>query len=197
MRNLAILIFDNAEVLDFSGPYEAFSVAEDAAGNKLFNVYMVAERARPVVARNGFTVMPDYTLFDCPKPDIILLPGGDGRRVAMHNPLILDWVKQHHAHTEHTLSVCTGVFFLAKAGLLDGLAATTYHSRFEELAELVPSATLHPDKRWVDNGKIITSAGVSAGIDMSLYVIEKLHGAEQAARTARDMEYDYYPRPQG
>jgi transcriptional regulator GlxA family with amidase domain len=193
MRNLAVLIFDNAEVLDFAGPYEAFSVAEDVqTGQKLFNVYMVAERARPVVARNGFTVMPDYTLYDCPKPDIVLLPGGDGRKIAMHNPLILDWVRQHHAHTELTLSVCTGAFFLAKAGLLDGLHATTYHECFEELQAVVPSATLHRDRRWVDNGNIITSAGVSAGIDMSLYVIGKLHGADQAAKTARDMEYDHY-----
>lgn len=193
MRNLAILMFDHAEVLDFAGPYEAFSVAEDVqTGQKLFNVYMVAERARPVVARNGFTVMPDYTLFDCPKPDLILLPGGDGRKIAMHNPLILDWVRQHHAHTEHTLSVCTGAFFLAMAGLLDGLHATTYHECFEELQAVVPSATLHRDRRWVDNGKIVTSAGVSAGIDMSLYMIGKLHGAAQAAKTARDMEYDHY-----
>lgn len=194
MRNLAILLFDQAEVLDFAGPYEAFSVAAGMNGEKLFNVYLVAERARPIVARNGFTVMPDYTLYDAPAPDLMLLPGGDGRRVAMHNPLILEWVKRQHARAEHTLTVCTGVFFLAKAGLLSGLHATTYHECFEELQALVPDVTLHPGQRWVDNGKVITSAGVSAGIDMALYVIEKLHGPALAAATARAMEYDYYPR---
>jgi transcriptional regulator GlxA family with amidase domain len=194
-RNLAILLFDQVEILDFAGPYEVFAVAHNPETREpLFNIYTVAERGRPIVARNGLSVNPDYTLYNAPKADIALLPGGDGRRQAMVNPAILDWVRQQAETVEHLLSVCTGAFFLARTGLLDGLGATTYHTAFDELAQHAPHTTLHPGERWVDNGKIITSAGVSAGIDMALHVVSKLHGEAQAVHTARYMEYDYYPR---
>lgn len=190
-RNLAIMIFDDVEVLDFCGPFEVFAVTRDHVDGttELFNVYTVAERAAPVIARNGLSVNPAYTLENCPKPDIFLVPGGRGTRTEMNNPVALEWIKTQQSSAEMALSVCTGALMLAKAGLLDGLAATTYHTAFDLLAELAPSVTLHRDVRFVDNGSIITSAGISAGIDMALYVVAKLHGIEQARWTAAHMEY--------
>lgn len=191
-RNLAILIFDDVEVLDFCGPFEVFSVTRTSEENRLFNVYTVAEHDKPVRARNGLSVNPDYTIDTCPTPDIILVPGGRGTRKEVNNERLLAWIKTCDAKTDLTLSVCTGAFLLGKVGLLDGLAATTYHTEFDQLQQIVPSVTLRRGDRFVDNGRVITSAGVSAGIDMSLYVVAKLHGVAQANNTAQRMEYDHW-----
>jgi transcriptional regulator GlxA family with amidase domain len=191
-RKVAILIFEEVEVLDFSGPFEVFAVARDEQGAPLFEVYNVAETMAPVLARNGFSVNPHYTIDDCPAPDLLVIPGGRGTRTAMHNARLTAWIQQHSATAEHVLSVCTGALMLGTAGLLEGLAATTYHTAFDELAQVAPNTELRPGKRWVDNGKVITSAGVSAGIDMSLYVVGKLFGFDQAERTAKYMEYEHY-----
>ncbi len=192
MYNLAIMIFDDAEVLDFCGPFEVFAITRDMldATKPLFNVYTIAEKDAPVIARNGLSINPNYTLANCPKPDIFLIPGGQGTRREIHNPALIDWIKNHAKDAELVLSVCTGAFLLAKAGLLDGLSATTYHTAFDTLQELSPTCTLKPGQRFVDNGHIITSAGISAGIDMSLYIIAKLFGMGQALNTAELMEYD-------
>src|SRR5688572_5733811 len=127
-RNVAILIFDEVEVLDFAGPYEVFAVTRQHDEVKPFNVYLVAEKPGPVAARNGFSVNPHYTIHDCPKPDILLVPGGRGTRKIMHEPVMTEWVRQQNNTTELTLSVCTGALVLATAGVLDGLEATTYHT---------------------------------------------------------------------
>jgi transcriptional regulator GlxA family with amidase domain len=158
-----------------------------------FNVYTVAETPAPVLARNRLSINPAYTIHDCPPPDIIVIPGGYGARQAMENPALVDWVRTQAARVELTLSVCTGALILGRAGVLDGLAATTYHSDFDELAEAAPNTELRPGERWVDNGAVVTSAGVSAGIDAALHVVGKLFGEAQAARTARAMEYEYWP----
>jgi transcriptional regulator GlxA family with amidase domain len=191
-RNVAILIFNDVEVLDFCGPFEVFAVSRDHLDNAtaLFNVYTVAE-AGPVIARNGLSVNPAYRLDDCPDPDIVIVPGGRGTRTEVNNPVVLDWVAKHSG-AELVLSVCTGAFLLAKTGQLDGLAATTYHTAFDTLRDLAPTAELRPGSRFVDNGRVITSAGISAGIDMSLYVVARLHGRAQAAWTARHMEYTHW-----
>lgn len=193
-RNLAIMIFDNVEVLDFAGPFEVFAVARDPqdSNTTLFNVYTIAENMGPIIARNGLSINPNYTLDDCPAPDIFLIPGGRGTREAIRNARIIDWITARAADAELVLSVCTGAFLLAKAGLLGGLRATTYHTEFDMLQDLEPAVTLCPGERYVDNGRIITSAGVSAGIDMALYVVSKLHGVEQSIRTAQRMEYDHW-----
>ncbi|GAB4512399.1 MAG: DJ-1/PfpI family protein [Anaerolineae bacterium] len=191
-RNVAIVLFDDVEVLDFAGPFEVFAVTRDYRNGEteLFNVYTVAETPGPVIARNGLSVNPDYTLENCPKPDIFVVPGGVGTRKQMNNDVLLQWVQARNAEAELALSVCTGALVLARAGLLHNLAATTYHTAFDLLHELTPTTTLRPGDRFVDNGRIITSAGISAGIDMSLYVLAKLHGIEQARWTANHMEYD-------
>lgn len=188
-RNLAIVLFDNAEVLDFCGPFEVFSVAGRQTDPPAFDAFTVAERPGPVIARNGLSVNPDHTLDTCPKLDLLLVPGGLGTRTEMNNALLIDWIKRRADEAEIVLSVCTGALLLGKAGLLDGLNVTTHHVAYDLLREIVPSGTIHEDRRFVDNGKIITSAGIAAGIDMSLHVVERLLGEEAAAATARHMEY--------
>ena len=196
-RNVAILIFDDVEVLDFCGPFEVF--AETGQGGSIsgegespFSVYTVAEKAGPVLARNGLSINPSWTLENCPAPDILLIPGGAGTRSQIKNEKLLQWIKDQAGRVELLLSVCTGALLLAKADLLEGLSATTHYQAMEELRALAPNTQLHPTDRYVDNGKIITSAGVSAGIDMSLYVVARLLGSEQAAETAQEMQYDYW-----
>ncbi|MFQ5842110.1 MAG: DJ-1/PfpI family protein [Thermodesulfobacteriota bacterium] len=192
-RNMAILIFDEVEVLDFCGPFEVFSVAGRGENVNPFTVYTVAEKSGPVMARNHLSVNPRYTIVDCPQPDILLVPGGYGTRREMGNTTLIDWIKGRSQEAELVLSVCTGALMLAKAGLLEGLAATTHHSAMELLREVAPNTTIHEGKRIVDNGRVIVSAGISAGIDMSLYVISKLLGKEQALKTAHHLEYDWRP----
>ncbi|HEX6184860.1 MAG TPA: DJ-1/PfpI family protein [Pyrinomonadaceae bacterium] len=191
MKNVAILIFDEVEVLDFCGPFEVFSVAGRRSGLDPFSVYTVAQTSGPVVARNNLSVNPAHTLADCPRPDVLLVPGGYGTRREMHNEVLTDWIRQRAEGVELLLSVCTGALLLAKAGLLEGLSATTHHGAFDLLREVAPKTAVLESERVVDNGKIILSAGISAGIDMSLYAVGRLLGEEQAEETARYMEYDW------
>jgi len=188
-RNVAILIFDDVEVLDFCGPFEVFSVTGRSHDQTPFQVYTVAEKPGPILARNQFSVYPRYTLDQSPEPDVLIVPGGWGTRQQMNNPPLIDWIKAMAPKTELILSVCTGALLLAKAGLLEGLSATTHHRALELLRQIAPRTTVHADQRWVDNGRIILSAGISAGIDMSLYVVARLLGKEEALATATYMEY--------
>lgn len=190
-KNLAILLFDGVEVLDFCGPLEVFSVTGRQSNPKPFNVYTVAESLAPIKTMNGLSVNPAHTLADCPEPNILLVPGGYGTRTQMNNEPLVNWISQSAQKTELLLSVCTGALLLAKAGLLDGLSATTHHSAIELLRQTAPRATVHTDKRIVDNGSVVLSAGIAAGIDMSLHVVERLLGAKAAAETAAYMEYDW------
>ena len=186
----AIVIFDEVEVLDFAGPFEVFSVTGRRRKLEPFDVYTVAERPTPVLARNGLSVNPKYSFADAPVPDILVLPGGYGTRREMKNPLMLEWVARTAPRCELVLSVCTGALVLGAAGLLDGREATTHFMAFDELRAVAPAATSREGVRMVDNGNLILSAGVSAGIDMSLHVVAKLLGADVARETARYMEYD-------
>ena len=190
-RNLAILLFSDVEVLDFCGPFEVFTVANRFVDPPAFNVFIVAERSGPLIARNGLSVNPNYSLSNCPRPDILLVPGGQGTRSEMHNSGLIDWIKQRSQEAELVVSVCTGALLLAKAGLLDGLEATTHHGALDLLRQTAPTTTVHSDSRFVDNGRIICSAGIAAGIDMCLYVVGRLLGEEVAIKTARQMEYPW------
>lgn len=200
MRTVAILLFNEIEVLDFAGPFEVFGVARRRSGDTAFHVFTVAERG-PVYARNGLCISPTYLLNDHPKADLTVVPGGGGyhadgtpygSRREMDNLAVLNWIRRTAATAELVLSVCTGSLLLAKAGLLENLSATTHYSSLEGLAQLSPTITVLPNERYVDNGKIVTSAGISAGIDMSLYVVQKLLGKDVADETARYMQYDYW-----
>jgi len=190
-RNVAILIFDEVEVLDFAGPFEVFSVTGRRKQQTPFEVYAVAERPGPVLARNQLSVSPRYTLVDCPPPDILVVPGGRGTRREMNNAGLIEWIKTTAARAEFVLSICTGALLLAKAGLLDSLKATTHHGALDLLREVAPNTTIFDNQRVIDNGKIIVSAGVSAGIDAAFHVIARLLGEEEAMETARYMEYDW------
>ncbi len=192
-RALAILIFDGVEVLDFCGPFEVFSVASGFTDPPAFNVVTVAEKPGPVLARGGLSVNPHHRLADCPRPDLLLVPGGQGTRREMDNAVLADWIRACSQDAELVLSVCTGALLLARAGLLDGLEATTHHGAINVLRQTAPKTAVHADRRFADNGRLICSAGIAAGIDMSLHVVARLLGAEVAEKTARQMEYPWEP----
>ena len=191
-RNVAIFIFDDVEVLDFAGPFEVFNVTSEVIDPAPFNTYTVALTEDPIKARGKLSINPHYSIDNCPAPDIILLPGGDGRRHLMKNERVLGWIAKHVDNLENLLSVCTGAFYIAHAGLLNGLSATTHHAAFPEFKETFPDVTLIEDRRYVENGKIITAGGISAGIDMSLYVVEQLLGNEKLALTLQEMEWQWH-----
>jgi len=191
-RTLAILIFDDVEVLDFCGPFEVFSVANRFTDSPAFNVLTASEKPGPILARGRLSVNPHHTLSDCPPADVLLVPGGQGTRREMHNQTVIDWIKRASEKAELILSVCTGALLLAKAGLLDGLDATTHHGSFDLLRQVAPTARIHTDRRFVDNGRVICSAGIAAGIDMSLHVVGKLLGRDVAEKTAKQMEYPWH-----
>ena len=190
--NVAIFIFDDVEVLDFAGPFEVFNVTAELVEPTPFNTYTVALTEEPVKARGKLSINPHYSIDNCPTPDIILLPGGDGRKRLMKDERILGWITTHVDSLENLLSVCTGAFFVAHTGLLNGLSATTHHGAFPEFEETFPDIDLVRDQRYVDNGKIITSGGISAGIDMSLYLVGKLLGQDKLALTLEEMEWQWH-----
>jgi transcriptional regulator GlxA family with amidase domain len=198
-RNVAILIFNDVEVLDFCGPFEVFSVTSKQDDLAAFNVYTVAEQT-PILARNNLSINPSYTFKTCPQPDILVVPGGGGRRKdgspfgtrkEMHNETLLEWINKLYPNIEQVLSVCTGALILAKAGLAENLVATTHHGAFNELQAIAPNTDIREDERIVDNGKIIFSGGISAGIDAAFYLVSKLLGKDTASKTATYMEYDW------
>ena len=187
-RNVAIVIYDGVELLDFSGPGEVFGAA---GRGRAFNAYTVAQRATPVHSVASVIITPAYTIENAPRPDIIVIPGGNADN-AMTEEMVT-WIQRAAKDAEIVMSVCNGAFVLAKAGLLDGLEATTHHGSIEGLREFAPKTVVHADRRYVDNGKVITAAGVSAGIDASLHVVTRLLGEKVAAETARYMEYTMNP----
>lgn len=191
-RAVGILVFNDVEVLDFCGPFEVFAITPPVNEQKQFNVYIISEKNSPVIARNGLSINPHYTIDNCPALDILIVPGGIGTRQEMNNSNLTNWIKKCYPRLELLLSVCTGAMLLAKAGLLEGLEATTHHGALELLRKTAPNTVVHENKRFIDNGKIITSAGISAGIDMSLYVVSRLLGKDKAIETARIMEYDWH-----
>jgi transcriptional regulator GlxA family with amidase domain len=188
-KNTAILLFDDVEVLDFAGPFEVFSITNELNDYTILNIYTVAQNKSPIIAKNGLSVNPDYELSEAPKPDLLIIPGGYGTRKLLQQPGAINWIKDNADPAEKVMSICTGALLLAKAGLLEGLKATTHYQVFDTLAELAPNTEILRNERFVDNGKILTSAGVSAGIDMSLHVIGLLYGKYEAIKTARYIEY--------
>lgn len=190
-RNVAILLFEGVQIIDYTGPYEVFGHVRTPEG-PAFRTYTVAEKPGPITTAMGMSVNPRYTFADAPEPDVLVLPGG-GVPPHLENPALMAWVKESAKEAEVVLSVCNGAFFLAKAGLLDGLEATTFAGLIDELREAAPKARVVDDQRWVDNGRIVTTAGLSSGIDGSLHVIEKLMGRGYAQRAALGMEYNWQP----
>ena len=193
---IGIYIFDEVEVLDFAGPYEVFTTAARVHAShspddaKLIKPVLIADAVRTVHARFGFDVIAHYAITDHPHLDVLLIPGGV-HEAEMERSEIIDWIAKTAQITELTASVCTGAFLLGKAGLLEGQEVTTHWEDIPDLDQLLPNSTVKENARWVDSGKFITSAGISAGIDMSLHLVSRLHSEDLAVRTARQMEYDW------
>ncbi|MBU4434760.1 MAG: DJ-1/PfpI family protein [Alphaproteobacteria bacterium] len=190
---VAVWIFDGVEVLDFAGPFEVFGVARDARGAFGFEVFTVALEDRPIIARNGLRVLPHMGAADAGPVDILVVPGGFGSRREMRDEAALAFVRRVSAEAHATLSICTGALILGAAGLLRGLAATTHFGALEELRAL-DCGEVRPHARVVDNGRILTSAGISAGIDGALHLVSRYMGAARAVETARYMQYDWSQR---
>ena len=196
-RNVAIVVYEGVELLDFAGPGEVFQAASGFAsyrGQPGFNVYTVATSTKPLTSQQFLKVVPDYSIANAPKPDIIVIPGG-GSKVLVDDPSFMAWAAKTSREAELTLTVCTGAFVPAKAGLLDGLTVTTWYGAIERLRTAAPKSTVQEGRRFVDNGSIITTAGVSAGIDGALHAVARLAGRAVADQTARYMEYHWTPEP--
>ena len=191
MLKIAIFIFPDVETLDFCGPLEVFTAANIACEKDFFQVYTFAEYPEPIKTINGLRVIPDYNISDVPQPDILIIPGGNGTRALIENPEVLNALQLLFDDTKYTFSVCSGARIPAVLGWLDGKKFTTHHSVFDDVQKLAPKARIRPNNRYTDNGKILTSAGVAAGIDLSFYLLEKIHGTEVAQKTARYMEYPW------
>ncbi|MFT3783184.1 MAG: DJ-1/PfpI family protein [Nibricoccus sp.] len=189
-KSLAILVFDEVEVLDFAGPFEVFSVANELTGHSALNVHTVAPARATVRAVNGLKIVPDYTLDDCPAPQIIIMPGGAGTRALLRQPTFLEWLRIKSRTAEIVASVCTGALVLGKIGLLDAITTTTHHQCLDELRAIAPATLIDPTQRFHDNGKICCAAGISAGIDLSLHLVSRLLGEDIANRTSSYMEYE-------
>ncbi len=192
-RSVAILVFEGAEVLDFAGPFEVFGVTSELHAHRFFDVALVAERDDPVRAINGMLVVPNRTYAQLPRPDVLIVAGGAGTRRAMHDPRLLAWTAEAAQHAEIVLSVCSGARILGALGLLDGKEVATHHQVFDHVAEIAPRALLNRQARFVDAGKVVTTGGISAGIDGSFHVVARLLGGEVARRTAHYMEYAWTP----
>jgi len=182
---VAILLFNGVEIIDFAGPWEVF-------GGAGYRVFSVAEKLDPITSVYGQKLTPDFTFENAAKADVLLVPGG-GVTNAVNSPATIKWVQDKSKESKYTMSVCTGAFILAKAGLLDGLSATTVSGGIAGLAQAGSKIKVVYDKRYVDNGKIITTAGLSSGIDGSFYLVSKMLGRGVAQLTALGIEYDWDP----
>jgi putative intracellular protease/amidase len=187
--NVAFLVFDHMEILDFAGPAEVF---ESAAGNRAFNVYTVGETDRPVVSQGFVTITPQYTIANCPPPDIVVVPGGNTTDVRQREK-VREWVSAAAKDPGRVFAVCTGVFVVAQAGLLDGREATTHRGLIGRLRRDYPKIKVRTDLRVVDNGNVLTSGGASAGVEGALHLVAKLCGKEAARKTADKIEYRWQP----
>lgn len=193
---VGILIFEQVEILDVAGPFEVFSVTRLNDNHRWeesspFRVLLVSEKMDQVLAYGGLRLTPDVTTDNCPELDLLIVPGGWGTRTEVRNNNLLECIAVRAAKTRLTASVCTGSSLLGKAGLLDGHEATTHWHAFDFLRESAPRAQIREDVRFTLVEPIFTSAGVSAGIDLALRIVNYFFGIEIAQTTARQMEYPY------
>jgi transcriptional regulator GlxA family with amidase domain len=189
---IGILIFDDAEELDFAGPWEVFKMAREAKPDA-FELVLIAERDALVRCRGGMRVLPDTTIANCPSLDVLLVPGGQGTRREVENRVLLDWIAKIAATAQWVTSVCTGAMLLTAAGPARGKKVTTHWNFVKALRERGEASEVLDNFRYVRDGNVVTSAGVSAGIDMALWLIGQWHGAEFARGVQRFMEYDPAP----
>lgn len=190
--NVGIYIFDNVEVLDFAGPYEVFTCASRVHRGEpaLFNVFTIGETQDTIHARAGLKLTPEVTIDNHPPIDCLIIPGGvvDAE---LKKEAVIAWIRQQSFTTTITTSVCTGAFLLAKAGLLTDKSATTHWEDIADLRSMFPQLAVKEGVRWVDEGPIVSSAGISAGIDMCLHLVERLADRTLAERTAKQLAFDW------
>ena len=186
MTKIGILIFPQVEEMDFVAPFEVLSYINKIEANST-QVFLIAETVELLQANNGMKIFPDHSFDTCPNLDILVVPGGKGRLVAMHNPKIKEFVLHQSKQAQYIASVCTGAFILAEAGLLEGKKATTYHSAFSELQ--VYNTTIIEKVKVVRDGNIITSAGVTSGLELGFYILKILFGSILAKEVANKIEY--------
>ncbi|MEA4872667.1 MAG: DJ-1/PfpI family protein [Synergistaceae bacterium] len=189
MKNVGIYLFNKVELLDFAGPYEVFSSTSELSDHKDFKVFTISEDGGAIKSVNGLIVIPDYSFDNHPKIDILILPGGEGTKNEIKKKKVMEWVNKTQESAEILATVCSGARIPAVLGLLDGLQATTHRSVIDDVKKLAPKVTIDHTKRFIDNGKIMTSGGISAGIDLSLHIVKKLCGEETANKTMTYMEY--------
>jgi transcriptional regulator GlxA family with amidase domain len=180
---------NGVEILDFAGPMEVFAYAG-------FNIFTISRTKDPIVSQGILKIMPDFSIADAPPSDILAFFGGN-TGVASNDSAVINWINNRKSTTDYYFSVCTGAFILGKTGLLDNLTATTFHLSIDALKKALPKTTVLSDVRFVDNGKVITTAGISAGIDGALHLVAKLKGEKAAIDVAKYMEYDNWTPNKG
>ena len=193
MFSVGIFLFDDIELLDFAGPLEVYSVTGQLSENTC-HAFTVTQDGKAIRSVNGLTVVPDYSFSNHPPIDVLVIPGGVGTKAEMGKQAVLEWIAKTHKDAKITMSVCSGARLLGKLGLLDGRECTTHHEVAEHLGEIAPSAIINLNKRFVGDGRLYTSAGISAGIDLSLHIVEKLFGNEVMRKTVAYMEYGDWKR---
>ena len=186
LMKVAIFVFDGVQIIDYTGPYEVFGQGGQ------FDVYTVSKTGKTITTAMGMSMNPKYAFADSPEPDVLVIPGGDVHG-PQGDPEVLDWIRKTVGGADHVLTVCNGAFILASTGLLDGLSATTFYGLIDELRDLAPRVNVVSDRRYVDNGKIVTSAGLSSGIDGALHMISRIRGEGRAQAVALNLEYDWRP----
>lgn len=187
--NVGIYIYNQAEVLDFSGPFEVFSTASRICSTgEPFNVFLVSETGEAVKARGGYSVNPSYGFHNHPVIDVLIVAGGVHTE-EISKVRVLDWIAEKAKTAKIVASVCTGAFLLAAARILTTQNVTTHWEDIPDLRASHPDLTVHESRRWIDEGSIVTSGGISAGIDMCLHLVSRLHSSELAEKTARQMEF--------
>jgi putative intracellular protease/amidase len=196
-KNVAIVVYENTEILDFAGPAEVLAAAGNFAGEggtSALNLYVVARNTSPITSQGFIKIVPQYSIDNAPAPDYVVIPGGNSSNLS-DDPEMMKWLSRVTAKSEATLTVCTGAFPLAKTGVFDGMTITTFFGAVDALRALAPKARVEHGRRFVDNGRYITTAGVSAGIDGALHLAARLFGRRVADQTARYMEYHWTPEP--
>jgi transcriptional regulator GlxA family with amidase domain len=195
-KRVGIVLFNDIEVLDFCGPFEVFSVTRLSEEKRReepppFEVLLIAETLSFVTTTGGMNVMPQYSFENCPELDILVVPGGWGTRKELDNPIMLEWLRSRAAEVEILTSVCTGSMLLGFAGLLDGLHATTHWRSLDWMRDSFPEVFVETEQHVVEDGRVITSAGISAGIDMALKVVARYYGEDIGRAAAAHMEYPF------
>ena len=191
MTRIGIVLFDGAEELDFVGPWEVFTMAAKQEGVEL-EVFTVSREGTAIRCAKGMRVLPDYSFANAPRMDVVLVPGGEGRKREMHDERMLGWLRARGAEASWITSVCTGAFILYGAGFCSGRRVTTHWSAIEDSAP-AKDITVLDDVRYVRDGNLVTASGVSAGIDMALWLVGQLWSPSIARRAQRGMQYDPAP----